>query len=102
MTKNPVINALAAALYISVVSSIMYFGQPLVDPADNVLMPITMLSLLSLSAAVMAYTFFYQPVLLYLEGHKTPAVRLGLQTIGAFAVITAIFLATLFLSPLFY
>ncbi len=102
MTKNPVLNALMAALYIGVVSSVMYFGQPLVDPVDNVLMPITMLSLLTLSAAVMAYTFFYQPVLLYLDGQKVEAVKLGVHTIGAFAVITAIFLATLFISPLFY
>jgi hypothetical protein len=80
----------------------MFFGKTLVDPVDTVLMPITMLSLLSLSAAVMACTFFYQPVLMYLEGQKTGAVKLGLQTIGAFAVITAIFLVTLFLSSKFF
>ncbi len=102
MTKNPIVNALAAALYIGIVSSIMYFGQPLVDPVDNVLMPITMLSLLSLSAAMMAYLFFYQPVIMFLEGKKSEAVKLGVHTIGAFAVITAIFLATLFISPMFY
>lgn len=102
MTRNPVVNALLAALYIGLVSSVMYFGQPLVDPVDNVLMPITMLSLLTLSAAMMAYTFFYQPVLMYLEGHKSAAVKLGVHTVGAFAVITAMFLATLFISPVFY
>ncbi len=102
MTKNPILNALAAALYIGLVSSVMYFGQPLVDPVDNVLMPISMLSLLTLSVATMAYVFFYQPVLLYLQGQKAAAVKLGVHTLGAFAVITAIFLATLFISPLFY
>lgn len=102
MTKNPLLNALAAALYIGAVSSVMYYGQPLVDPVDNVLMPITILSLLSLSAAVMAYAFFYQPVLMYLEGQKVEAVKLGVRTIGAFGAITAIFLAILFISPAFY
>jgi len=101
MTKNPVLNALAAALYIGLVSSVIFFGQRLVDPVDNVLMPITMLSLLSLSVAVMAYAFFYQPVLMFLEGKKTEAVKLGIHTVGAFAVITALFLATLF-SRLFF
>lgn len=102
MSKNPILNALAAALYIGIVSSVMFYGQPLIDPVDNVLMPITMLSLLSLSAAVMAYIFFYQPVLMYLEGQKTDAVRLGVHTVGAFAAITAFFLVTLFVSPMFY
>jgi hypothetical protein len=102
MTKNPVLNALCTALYIDIVASIMFFGRPFVDPVDNVLMPITILSLLTLSAAVMAYTFFYQPILMYLEDKKVAAVKLGLQTIGAFAVITAIFLAILFISPRFY
>lgn len=102
MTKNPILNALTAALYIGTVSSFMFFGQPLVDPVDNVLMPITMLSLLTLSVATMAYVFFYQPVLLYLQDQKAAAVKLGIHTLGAFAVITAIFLATLFISPLFY
>jgi hypothetical protein len=102
MTKNPIVNALIAALYIGIVASVMYYGQPLVDPVDNVLMPITMLSLVSLSAAVMAYTFFYQPVLMYLEGQKTDAVKLGFRTLGAFAAITAVFLVLLFVSPMFY
>lgn len=102
MSKNPILNALAAALYIGIVASVMFYGQPLVDPVDNVLMPITMLSLLSLSAAMMAYIFFYQPILMYLEGHKSDAVKLGVHTVGAFAVITAFFLAALFISPMFY
>lgn len=102
MSKNPIVNALAAALYIGVLASVMFYGQPLIDPVDNVLMPITMLSLLTLSAAMMAYIFFYQPVLMYLEGQKTDAIKLGVHTVGAFAAITAIFVATLFISPMFY
>lgn len=101
MTKNPILNSLSAALYIGIVSSIMYYGQTLVDPVDTILMPITMLSLFSLSAAVMAFTFFYQPVRMYLEDQKSEAVKLGAQTIGAFAVITAIFLVILFSSAFF-
>ena len=55
-----------------------------------------MLSAFSLSAAVMALIFFYHPVLLYLEGNKTEATKLILQTVGAFALITAILIATAF------
>jgi hypothetical protein len=102
MTKNPIVNAFCAALYIGIVSSVMFFGQPLVNPVDNVLMPITMLSLLTLSVAMMAYAFFYQPVLMYLDGHKTQAVQLGVRTIGAFAVITALFLLILIITSRLY
>ena len=60
MTKNPFINAFSAALYITVVASMMFYGPKiagLIDDKDNVLAPITVLSLLVLSAAVMGYFF---------------------------------------------
>ncbi len=97
MSKNPVVNALAAALYIALVSSVMFFGTKHLPPAnDTVLDPIAFLSLFSLSAAAMAFIFFYQPVLLFLEGQKIASVKLLVQTLGAFAVITAILLSSLF------
>jgi hypothetical protein len=61
-------------------------------------MPMVMLSLLSLSVAVMACIFFYQPVQMYLDGQKPQAAKLLLQTIGYFAGITALFIACLLLS----
>lgn len=100
MTKNPILNALLAALYIGLVASLMYFGTEHAEPIETVLIPIAILSLFSLSAAVMACLFFYQPVRMYMEGQKTEAVKLVFQTIGSFAVITAL-LFTSMLSPLF-
>lgn len=102
MTKNPIINALSAVLYICTVASIMFFGSSLAVPIEEtVLVPIAMLCLFSLSVAVMAFVFFYQPVLMYMEGEKARGVNLALQTVGAFAVITAILFACLFLSRFF-
>lgn len=102
MTKNPIVNALLAVLYICAVVSIMYFGSSLaVHVEKTLLLPIAMLCLFSLSVAVMAFVFFYQPVLMYMEGEKARAVKLGLQTVGAFAVITAILLASIVLSRFF-
>lgn len=101
MTKNPILNALAAALYIAVVGSVMYYGPKSIDSNPTVLVPIAILSLLCLSVACMAYVFFYNPVLMYIEGQKVNAIKLGLQTLGAFAVITMIFLAALFSSAFF-
>jgi len=102
MTKNPIINALSAVLYICIVASIMFFGSSLGVPTeDTLLMPITMLCLFSLSVVVMALVFFYQPVLMYMEGEKVRAVKLGVQTVGVFAIITAILFVCLFLSRFF-
>ena len=98
MTKNPLLNALAASAYIVLIASVMYFGTRNVPGPDNsVFAPIVALSILTLSAAVMGYIFFYQPVLLFLEGKKKAAVDLFVRTVGVFAVITALLL-TLFFS----
>jgi hypothetical protein len=102
MTKNPVLNALAAALYIAAVVSIINVGSSFAPAEDTILIPIAMLSLFSLSAAVMTYIFFYQPVTMYLEGEKKAAVKLGTQTISFFAAITAVLLATLFIQAFLF
>src|SRR5262245_41781780 len=98
MTKNSVLNALAASLYIALIASVMFFAPKSVDATPTVLVPIAVLSLFCLSAAVMAYIFFYNPVLMYLDGQKKEAVKLGVRTVGAFAVVTAIFLLALLFS----
>lgn len=99
MSKNPFINALAAAVYIVIVASAIFFGPRLaglVDERDTVLAPIAMISLFTLSAAVMGYLFLYEPLRLYFDGEKTKAVSLFLQTVGVFALITVAMLLILF------
>lgn len=95
MTKNPFLNALSASLYIVLVSTFMFYGTQIIGPEDSVAAPIAMLSLFTLSAAVMGYIFLGQPVLLYLDGKKKEAVKLFLNTVAVFAVITVICLALL-------
>ncbi len=95
MNKNPYINALLAALYIA----LLVFGvSTFVDQPDkqaSLLAPIAMLSLLTLSAAVMGYLFVGTPLMLYIDGHKKEAVRFFLKTVGGFALLTIIFLVLL-------
>lgn len=99
MTKNPLINACSATIYISIVAYLMYYGSHFAEPIDAVIMPIAMLSLFVLSAAVMAYIFGFQPVQLFLDGQKKEAANLFLKTLGTFAVVTAIiFLILIFIS----
>jgi len=97
MSKNPLINALCASAYIIIVVSIMTFvTQPLRNKPDTFFAPIIFLSMLTLSVAIMAFLFFYRPLLLFIEGKKKEAVDLFIKTVGIFAVFTAVALVLLF------
>ena len=97
MTKNPLINALAATLYITGVALFMFYGiEHGGGQANSVIVPIAVLSLFTLSASVMGYLFLYQPLQLYLDGKKKQAVNLFLQTVAVFAGITVLVFALLF------
>ena len=85
MTKNPLINAMSAALYIFLIAFVMYFGTKNLGPKDTIFAPIAMISLFTLSAAVMGYLFLNQPAQLYFDGKKKAAVNLFLQTVAIFA-----------------
>ena len=97
MFKSPIINGLSASAYIIFIVSVMTFAtQPLKNKPDTFFAPITFLSVLTLSVAVMAFLFFYQPILLFIEGKKKQAVNLFVKTVGIFAAITAVILILLF------
>lgn len=96
MTKNPFLNALAAFLYIVIISLMMFYGTKNSPGPDTIMAPIAVVSLFTLSAAVMGYVFGYQPLILFLDGKKKAAVNLFLQTVGVFGIITIIILALLF------
>ena len=97
MSKSPVINALSASAYIILIVSVMTFvTQPLKNKPDTFFAPIIFLSVLTLSVAVMAFLFFYQPLMLFIEGKKKEAVNLFVKTVGIFAAITMVALILLF------
>lgn len=91
MSKNPLINALGASAYIGLVVTLINFvSQTQRNKPDTAFAPVAFLSLLTLSAVVMAFLFFYQPLLLFIDGKKKEAVNLFLKTVGVFAVLTTI------------
>lgn len=92
MTKNPLINALTAITYIVIlVSGITLIPDNGFDSSIvEFVAPILMISLFTLSAAVMGYLFCYQPLRLYLEGEKKNAVSLFLKTVALFAIFPII------------
>lgn len=91
MTKNPYLNALSAGLYIVFVVLLITYGPAFVrEKPDTILAPIAILSLLVLSVACMGSIFFFQPILMYIEGEKREAVRLFAKTLAAFAIVTGL------------
>src|SRR3989344_6102311 len=97
MSKNPIINALSASAYIILIVSVMTFvTQPLKNKPDTFFAPITFLSVFTLSVVVMAFLFFYQPLMLFIEGKKKQAVSLFVKTVTIFAAITTVVLTLLF------
>lgn len=98
MTKNPFYNALAALIYIVVIVTVLFNLSHITGGEDeNMLFPIAGLSLLVLSVAFMAYTFFYQPVVMLLDGKRDEAAKLFIRTLAIFACGTAtVFTISLF------
>ena len=90
MTKNPLYNALSAFIYIVLVVLLMTYSGNIDSPSNEILAPIMMLSLFTLSAAVMGFIFGYQPVMLYLDNKKEEAVKLFIRTVAIFALLTLI------------
>ena len=98
MLKNPFINAFASSSYILIVVVIMnLMTQQLSNKPDTFFVPVTVLFMLTLSVAVMGFLFFYQPLLLVIEGKKKEAINLFIKTVGIFAVFTIFVLILLFL-----
>jgi hypothetical protein len=98
MSKNPIINAVSAAGYIGlVVSVINLLSLTNSNKPDTAFAPVVFLSLLTLSVTVMAFLFFYQPLLLFIEGKKKEALNLFIKTVGVFAAFTAMVLTLLLL-----
>jgi hypothetical protein len=101
MNKKSFYNAILAAGYITlVVSGMNWITSIPQKPEDNIFMPITMIALLVLSVALMAYLFFYQPVLLLLDGKREEAIKLFLGTVAIFAgLIITFFISAMFIIP---
>ena len=61
----------------------------------SVLVPMVMLGVFVLSAAVMGFLFVSRPFELFLENHKHEAIKFFAKTLGAFAVLLLIFTGVL-------
>ena len=100
MTRNPILNGLAAVAYIAGLMSLIFYGPMLfsllnfkLGQVPEIFAGMTMVSIFVFSAAVMGYIFMYQPILLILAGEKKEGTKLFLQTTSAFAACAVLFIA---------
>jgi len=97
MTKNPLINSFCAWLYILFIVGFMTLASKFFPgPDSQFIAPVVMISLFTLSAAIMAYLFCFEPIQMYIDGKKKQAVKLFLQTVLMFAGFTLLNLIVLF------
>ncbi len=96
--KKPFLHALAAALYIvAIVLIAERVGNALKNQPDTIVIPMTMLSLFVLSAAIMGYIFLSEPLQLLIEGKKKEAVTFFSKIVGFFACFVLLYTIILFL-----
>jgi len=93
--KKSLLYALGAVLYIVSIATIMYNITSSISE-QTVLLPIVILSLFVLSVTVMIFMFFYEPIMLFLDGKKKEAVIFFAHTTTIFAIFVAILLVILF------
>ena len=87
IVKYAFINSILTALYIALVSSVLFYGKNFETGPDTVLMPMMMIMLFVFSATITAALVLGRPVLWYLDGKKREAVSLLLYTILIFFVL---------------
>lgn len=81
---------MVAFLYVIVVVIVMNLGTVLMSDQQSFMAPVAVISLFTLSAAVMGYLFCYQPASLYLDDKKKEAVSFFLNTVLTFGVLTVV------------
>ncbi len=95
--KSALINSLSAAVYVIIVGSFLYYGPSRFGPINSVIVPIALLLLLVLSAALLGLIIFAKPVMMYLNDSKKEALQLVSYTVAFLAAVTVIALVVLFL-----
>ena len=87
---------MAAGVYIVLIAGVMNWGTKMVRHPNSFLAPVAVISLFTLSAAIMGYLFCYQPIQLCFENKKKQAINLFLKTTLIFGIITIAALTPLF------
>ncbi len=82
--KKPILYAFVATVYIVFIVSVINFTKYL-PPKETIIIPMVMLGLFVLSAAIMGFLFLSEPLKLYLDGQKHEALIFFGKIVGFFA-----------------
>lgn len=97
MKYQPLLNALLAFIYIIFISlTIRLIESVRHDAPDTIFDAVGVLSLFTLSAAVMSYLFFFTPISLLIQNQKKESIQFFLKTFVTFFLITAVVLLVVF------
>lgn len=95
IVKKALLDAAGIAIYILAVASFMSYVPNTFEQQKSVLVPVTMLSLLVLSAAITGSLMFGRSVLWYLDGNKKDAVTLLFAKLVCMLIVFVISFAIL-------
>lgn len=87
--KKPFLHALGAAGYIAFIGIGLHLTSTIKNGNDSILVPMAMLGLFVLSAAVMGFLFLSEPLQLLIEGKKKEAIMWFAKVVGFFACFVA-------------
>ncbi len=97
--KKPFLYASGAAIYIVFIVFVVQFITSLLkSQGESIIIPMTMLSLFVLSAAVMGFLFLSEPLYLLIENRKREAIIFFAKIVGFFALFAIFFAILLFLN----
>lgn len=91
MIKSPYINAVLAAGYIAIVVLLINSLSKFADGPETILIPMAMLCLFVISAAIMGLLFVYKPAELYFDSKRGEAGVFFGKTVAAFACFAVLF-----------
>ncbi len=93
--KKSFLYALVAAVYIVFIVNVTNMMSSVV-PEKTILIPMTILGLFVLSAAIMGFLFLFEPITLYIDGKKEEAMIFFAKIVGFFACFVTFFIILLF------
>ena len=96
--KKPFLYALGAVVYIVlIVFTVNFVGSLLKIKEGTIIIPMGMLSMFVLSAAVMGFLFLSEPLSLLIKNQKREAIIFFAKIVGFFACFVALYAILLFL-----
>ena len=93
LIKRSFLNTLGLITYIAVIATVLMNGEKVFGNVNPAFAPVAFLSLFVLSAALSASLVLGKPILMYLNGEKTEAIKLFFYTLAWLAIAIIAILA---------